>query len=157
MMLSRVTYFLFTFIILGCAEDSINQITKKDSIEIKTVDSNDSDRVTTQVEKEGLKIPEAAVPKVVLKKKTLTSPKVWRHSNEPKNSTEDDDKLVLEPVPVVEELVEFEVPPSVSPKSAEKTIELLYPSKSSEPSSPRSNKNTRLHQGMPALNLWYLR
>ena len=105
MMLIRVTYCLFTFIILGCAEDSINQITKKDSIEIKTVDSNDSDRVTTQVEKEGLKIPEAAVPKVVLKKKTLTSPKVWRHSNEPKNSTEDDDKLELEPVPVVEELV----------------------------------------------------
>ena len=70
-MLIRVIYCLFTFIILGCAEDSINQITKKDSIEIKTVDSNDSDRVTTQVEKEGLKIPEAAVTKVVLKKKTL--------------------------------------------------------------------------------------
>ena len=169
-MFARVSFYLITSFLLGCAEDLDNQITKQDLTEDETADSNDSVRVTPQAKDEvdepiPSKAPQvankkseslqAANPKVLLKTETLTAPEVWPHSNEPKNTQEEDDELVAEPAPVVEKLVEIEVSPSATPTPAENTNELFYPSAPSESPSRVSGKSARLHRGMPALNLWY--
>lgn len=169
-MFQRFTFYLITSFLLGCAGDLDDQITKQDLTEDETADSNDSLRVSPQVKDEvdepiPTKVPQvakakseslqAANPKVLLKSETLTAPEVQPHSNEPKNTLEEDDELVAEPTPVVEKLVEFEVSPSATPTPAENTNELFYPSTPSESPSRVSGKSARLHRGMPALNLWY--
>ncbi len=170
-MFLRVILYLISSFLLGCAGDLDDQITKQDLNEDETVDSNDSIRVAPQVKDEvdepiPLKAPEvakekleslpAANPKVLLKSETLTAPEVRPHSNVPKNTLEDDE-IVVEPAPVVEKLVEFEVTPPASPKPSENSNELFYTIAPSESPSRESGKRARLHRGMPALNLWYLK
>lgn len=171
-MFVRVSFYLITSFLLGCAVDLDDQITKQDLNEDETVDSNDSVRVTPQakdevdeliptkapeVAKEKLESLQAANPKVLLKSETLTAPEVRPHSNEPKNTQEEEDELVVEPAPVVEKLVESEALPSASLTPAENTNELFYPSAPSESPLRESGNSARLHRGMPALNLWYLK
>lgn len=168
----RVSFYLITLFFLGCAGDLDDQIKKQDLNEDDTVESNGSVRVTPQVKdevdeliptkaplvaKEGLKSLQATNPKVLLKSQTLAAPEVRPHSNEPKNYLVEDEELVADPVPVVEKLVESEALSSASPTPAEKKIDLFYPSPSSESSTRESGKSTRLHRGMPALNLRYLK
>ena len=168
----RVSFYLITLFLLGCAGELDDQITKKDLNEDGTVESNDSVRVTPQekdevdeliptkapeVAKEKLKSLQATNPKVLLKSETLTAPEIRPHSNEPKNSLEEEDELLADPVPVVEKLLESEVLSSASPTPAEKKIDLFYPSPSSGSSTHEPDKSTRLHRGMPALNLRYLK
>ena len=171
-MFLRVILHLITLFLLGCAGDLDDQITKKNLNEDGTVESNDSVRVSpnvkdevdepipakaSEVAKEKLESLQATNPKVLLKSETLTAPEVRPHSNEPKTTLEEEDELVVEPAPVVEKLVEFEMSPSATPTPAENKNELFYPSPSSESPSQESGKSARLHRGMPALNLWYLK
>ena len=171
-MFLRVILHLITLFLLGCAGDLDDQSTKQDLNEDGTVESNDSVRVTPQVKDEvdepiptkapqvlieGLESRQATNPKVLLKSQTLAAPEVRPHSNEPKNSLEEEDELVADPVPVVEKLLESEVLSSASPTPAEKKIDLFYPSPSSGSSTHEPDKSTRLHRGMPALNLRYLK
>ena len=155
-MVSRVTLYLITSLLLGCAGDLDDQTKKQDLNEDESVDSNGSAQVTPQVAKEGLESLQAANPKLMPKSEALISPEVRPLSNEPKNTLEEEDELVVEPAPVVEKLVEFEMSPSATPTPAENKNELFYPSPSSESPSQESGKSARLHRGMPALNLWYL-
>lgn len=171
-MVLRVILYLITSFILGCAGDLDDQTKKQDLNEDETVDSNDSLRVTPQVKvevdkliptkapgipKEELESLQAANPKLLPKSEAVISPEVQPNSNEPKNTLEEDDELVAEPAPVVEKLVEFEVSPTANPTPAENTNELFYPSASSESPSRVSGNRARLHRGMPALNLSYLK
>lgn len=171
-MFLRVTFYLIASILLGCSGDLDDQIKKQDLTEGETVDSNDSVRVSPKVEdeedepisekasevaKENLKSLQATNPKVLLKSETLTAPEVRPHSDELKNSLEEGKELVADKVSVVEKLFEPKVLPSVESMPAEKKIELSYPSPSSESPSQESGKRARLHRGMPALNLWYLK
>ena len=168
----RVSFYLITLFFLGCAGDLDDQSTKQDLNEDETVESNDSLRLDPQVKdevdepipakasevaKEKSESLQATNPEALPKSETLTAPEVRPHSNEPKNSLVEDEELVAEPAPVVEKLLESEVSPSASPEPAEKKIDLFYPSPSSESSTQESGKSVRLHRGMPALNLRYLK
>ena len=171
-MFIRVSLYLIASILLGCAGDLDDQITKQDFNEDGTVESNESVRVSPKVEdevdepisakasevaKENLKSLQATNPEVLLKSETLIAPEVRPHSDEPKNSLEEGKELVADKVSVVEKLFEPKVLPYVESMPAEKKIELSYPSPSSESPSEESGKRARLHRGMPALNLWYLK
>ena len=171
-MFLRVILHLITLFLFGCAGDLDDQITKQDLNEDETIESNDSVRTTPQVNDEvveliPLKAPEVAKEKLEslqatnleapFKSDTLTAPEVRPHSNEPKNSLEEDKDLVADSVSVVEKLLEPELLPPATPKPAEKTNELFSPSPPSESLSQESGKSARLHRGMPALNLWYLK
>ena len=171
-MFIRISIYLIASILLGCAGDLDDQITKQDFNEDGTVESNESVRVSPKVEdevdepisakasevaKENLKSLQATNPEVLLKSETLIAPEVRPHSDEPKNSLEKGKELVADKVSVVEKLFEPKVLPSVESMPAEKKIELSYPSPSSESPSQESGKRARLHRGMPALNLWYLK
>ena len=171
-MFVRVILYLIISFILGCAEDLDDQITKQDLNEVETVDSNDSLRFGPQVKDEvdepiPAKAPEEAKekleslqvtnPKPLPKLETLSALEIRPHSNEPKNSREKDKELVAYTVSVVEKLFEPEALPSAGPMPAEKKIELSHPSPSSESSTQESGKGARLHRGMPAMNLWYLK
>ena len=163
-MFQRVTIYSLTFIILGCAEDLDDQITKQDLTKDEPVESNDSFRVIPQVKQdEGelitIKTPQLAQqelesvqaenPKELPDTEIIPSPEV------PLDQVEEEVVLVAEPAPVVEKLVEIEVSPPASPKPVEKAVEFPDPSPSPEPSSEESGASPRLHRGMPALNLWY--
>ena len=111
----------------------------------------------SQVAKAKSESLQAAHPQVLLKSEALISPEVQPHSNEPKNSLEENDEIVAEVTPVVEKLLEFEVPPTANPTPAENTKELFYPSTPSESHARESGNSPRLHRGMPALNLRYLK
>lgn len=171
-MFIRGTLYLIILFVFGCAGDLDDQITKQDFNEDETVDSNDSVRITPQVNDEVVelippKAPEVAKEKLEslqatnlkapFKSETLTAPEVRPHSNEPKNSLEEDKDLVADSVSVVEKLLVPELLPPATPTPAEKKIELSYPSPPSESYSRESGKSARLHRGMPALNLWYLK
>ena len=154
---SRVILYLITSLLLGCAGDLDDQTKKQDLNEDESVDSNGSAQVTPQVAKKGLESLQAANPKLMPKSEALISPEVRPLYNEPKISPVEDEVLVADPVSVVEKLAEFELSPSASPQPAEKKIDLFYPSPNSESSSRDSGKSARLHRGMPALNLSYLK
>ena len=171
-MFVRVSFYLITSFILGCAGDLDDQTKKHDLNEEETADSNDSLRVApqmidevdeliptkaSQVAKAKSESLQAANPKVLLKSEALISPEVQPHSNEPKNTLEEDDEHVAEVTPVVEKLLEFEVPPSANPTPAENPNELFYPSTPSQSLSRVSGNSPRLHRGMPSLNLRYLK
>lgn len=163
-MFLRVTIYSLTFIILGCAEDLDDQITQQDLTKDEPVESNDSFRgnpqvkldegefaptETPQLAEEELESVQAENPKELPETEIIPSPEV------PLDPVEEEVALVAEPAPVTEKLVEIEVSPPASPKPVEKPVEFPDPSPSPGTSLGESGAGTRLHRGMPALNLWY--
>ena len=171
-MVLRFTLYIITSLFLGCAQEVKEETTEKERSVDESVGANATSTITLPAKQASqptiaTHLPDERKSEMKDFAKTIpdTSPQeearissvvpVDPKKAEPTDDVEADDEPA--PVSVQSELVQDQDPPTSSPISVQQPISTVVGSQPPNPPAKAATSPSRLHRGMPVLNLWYSR
>ena len=168
----RITLYFIICLYFGCAQESKDEKTKKDLSVDESVGANSTIPITLPAKEANQPVIASHLPderKSEMKDFDKTTPDTLPQEDaqvssvvpvdpkkaEPTDDVETDDEPA--PISVQSELVQDQDPPTSSPTSVQQPISTVVGSQPPSPPEKAATSPSRLHRGMPALNLWYLR
>jgi len=173
-MVLRFTLIIITGLFLGCAQEVKEETTEKERSVEESVGANPTSPITLPAKQANQPTIATHLPdeeKSQMKDFAKTKPDVLPQEDaqvssfvpvEPKKAEPTDDvEADNEPAPVSvqSELVQDQEPPppTSSPTSVQQPISTVVGSQPPNPPEKAATSPSRLHRGMPVLNLWYSR
>lgn len=171
-MVLRFTFYIITSLFLGCAQEVKEETTEKERSVDESVGANATSTITFPAKQVNQPTTATHLPderksemKDFAKTTPDTSPQeearissvvpVDPKKAEPTDDVEADDEPA--PISVQNQLVQDQDPPTSSPISVQQPISTVVGSQPPNPPRKASTSPSRLHRGMPVLNLWYSR
>ena len=173
-MVLRFTLFIITGLFLGCAQEVKEETTEKERSVDESVGANSTSPTTLSAKQANQPTTATHLPdegKSEMKDFAKTTPDILPQEDaqvssvvpvEPKKTKPTDDvEAEVEPAPVSVQnkwVQDQELPPPTSsPTSVQQPISPVVGSQPPNPPEKSATLPSRLHRGMPVLNLWYLR
>ena len=171
-MVLRFTLYIITSLFLGCAQEVKEETTEKERSVDESVGANATSTITFPAKQASQPIIATHLPderKSEMKDFAKTIPDTLPQEEarissvvpvdpkkaEPTDDVEADDEPA--PISVQNKLVQDQDPPTSSPISVQQPISTVVGSQPPNPPRKASTSPSRLHRGMPVLNLWYSR
>ncbi len=171
-MVLRFTLYIITSLFLGCAQEVKEETTEKERSVDESVGANATSTITLPAKQASQPTIATHLPderKSEMKDFAKTIPDTLPQEEarissvvpvdpkkaEPTDDVEADDEPA--PVSVQSELVQDQDPPTSSPISVQQPISTVVGSQPPNPPAKAATSPSRLHRGMPVLNLWYSR
>ena len=171
-MVLRFTLFIITGLFLGCAQEAKEETTEKERSVDEYVGANSTSPITLPAKQANQPTIATHLPderKSEMKDFAKTTPDVLPQEDAqvssvvpvdpkkviPTDDVEADDEPA--PVSVQSEWVQDQDPPTSSPTSVQQPISTVVGSQPPNPPGKAATSPSRLHRGMPVLNLWYSR
>ena len=173
-MVLRFTLIIITVLFLGCAQEVKEETTEKERSVDESVGANATSPITLPAKQANQPTIATHLPddgKSEMKDFAKTTPDVLPQEDtqvssvvpvDPKKAIPTDDVEADDepaPVSVQSELVQDQEPPppTTSPISVQQPISTVVGSQPPNPPEKAATSPSRLHRGMPVLNLWYSR
>ena len=171
-MVLRFTFYIITSLFLGCAQEVKEETTEKERSVDESVGANATSTITFPAKQVNQPTTATHLPderKSEMKDFAKTIPDTLPQEEarissvvpvdpkkaEPTDDVEADDEPA--PISVQNQLVQDQDPPTSSPISVQQPISTVVGSQPPNPPRKASTSPSRLHRGMPVLNLWYSR
>jgi hypothetical protein len=171
-MVLRFTLYIITTLFLGCAHEVKEETTEKERSVDESVGANATSTITFPAKqaiqptiathlpderKSEMKDFAKTIPDTLPQEEARISSvvPVDPKKAEPTDDVEADDEPA--PISVQNKLVQDQDPPTSSPISVQQPISTVVGSQPPNPPRKASTSPSRLHRGMPVLNLWYSR
>lgn len=169
-MFLRFSLSIITCLFLGCAQEVKEELTEKERSVDESVGANSTNPITLPAKeanqpiiakhlpvepKSGIEDFSKTIPDILPQEDALVSSvvPVDPKKAEPTDDVEADDEPA--PVSVQSELVLDQESSTSSPTSVQQPISTVVGSQPPNPPRKASTSPSRLHRGMPVLNLWY--